>query len=131
MRKVSTVLGLATVMASLTISSAAFAFQTTSTPPGSANRNNTSKSKSKAATEPASGTTQTTASQPKSQAAAKPVEASATPAEIADAKAKGLVWVNTSSKVYHKAGDKYYGATKHGEFMTEADAQKMGAHLAK
>ena len=59
------------------------------------------------------------------------MEASATPAEIADAKAKGLVWVNTSSKVYHKSGDKYYGSTKYGKFMTEADAQKMGAHLAK
>jgi len=54
-----------------------------------------------------------------------------TDAQIADAKAKGMVWVNTSSKVYHKSDDKYYGKTKHGQFMTEADAQKMGAHVAK
>lgn len=52
-------------------------------------------------------------------------------ADIADAKSKGLVWVNTNTKVYHKSDDKYYGATKSGKFMTEADAQKAGYHLAK
>ena len=50
--------------------------------------------------------------------------------DIADAKAKGLVWVNTSSKIYHKDGE-FYGKTKRGEFMTEADAQKAGNRAAK
>ena len=51
-------------------------------------------------------------------------------AQIADAKSKGMVWVNMNSKVYHK-DDQFYGKTKNGQFMTEADAQKAGAHMAK
>ncbi len=54
-----------------------------------------------------------------------------TVAEIADAKAKGLVWVNNNTKVFHKAEAPTYGTTKHGEFMTEADALKGGNRLAK
>jgi hypothetical protein len=50
--------------------------------------------------------------------------------DIGDAKAKGMVWVNTSTKVYHKDGE-FYGKTKQGKFMTEADAQKAGFRAAK
>lgn len=57
-------------------------------------------------------------------------KAAPTPAEIADAQSKGMVWVNAGTKVYHKSG-KFYGKTKHGKFMTEADAQKAGYKEAK
>jgi hypothetical protein len=62
--------------------------------------------------------------------AAKAATTAPSEKDIADAKAKGLVWVNTSTKVYHKDG-RYYGATKQGKFMTEADAQKAGYKAAQ
>jgi len=61
--------------------------------------------------------------------AAEPTSAP-TAQEIADAKAKGMVWVNTATKVYHTEGPSY-GATKKGKFMTEDDAKKAGFHAAK
>ena len=36
-----------------------------------------------------------------------------------------------TSKIYHYAGDRWYGKTKNGQFMTEAEAIKAGCRAAK
>ena len=70
--------------------------------------------------------------QVKASTKTKAAEAAPAPTaqEITDAKAKGMVWVNTSSKIYHKDGQ-FYGKTKKGKFMTEDAAQSAGYTTAK
>ena len=53
-----------------------------------------------------------------------------TDAQIADAKAKGMVWCNTTSKACHDSADKYFGKTKRGEFVMPADVKTKGYHMA-
>jgi hypothetical protein len=44
---------------------------------------------------------------------------------------KGMVWVTTESGIFFREGDRWYGKTKEGKFMTEADAKKAGYHETK
>ena len=41
-----------------------------------------------------------------------------------------LVWVNTEKQVYHREGSRFYGTTKKGKYMTEAEATKEGNKAA-
>ena len=71
---------------------------------------------------------------PKSSVSASPAAAPATPgpgaATPAPGGGQGLVWVNTETHVYHKEGSRFYGTTKKGKYVSEADAIKEGDRAA-
>jgi hypothetical protein len=42
-----------------------------------------------------------------------------------------VVWANTPSRIYHYSGTRYYGSTRRGAYMCEADARAAGYRSAK
>jgi hypothetical protein len=50
---------------------------------------------------------------------------------IAPGGGPGMVWVNPGTKVYHQPGDKWYGRTKNGKYISERDAIAAGYHASK
>jgi len=45
--------------------------------------------------------------------------------------APGMVWANPDTKLYYFPGATLYGKTRHGRYLTEADALKAGFRAAK
>jgi Helix-hairpin-helix motif len=43
----------------------------------------------------------------------------------------GMVWVNTETKIFHRAGSRWFGKTKKGKCMSESDAAKAGYRESK
>jgi len=75
-----------------------------------------------AAAPQAAGPTIVKAAAPRAEASAPGTSPAQAPTNPSD------VWVNLSTKAYHCPGTKYYGTTKHGKYMSEADAKAAGFH---
>lgn len=64
---------------------------------------------------------------PQQAPARAPARASTSDKTPAPGGGPGLVWVNSESNVYHCYGTHWYGITKAGKYMTEAEAKAAGA----
>ena len=91
------------------------------------------KTAAPAPAEAASSTAGATAMPPQKAASGVKAKSAATPPKAMPTVAAagggaGKVWVNSKSNTYHCEGTKFYGKTKVGEYMAEADAKAKGNH---
>ena len=68
---------------------------------------------------------------PTPTASATPPANPSTPEKTTPKAKEKTVWVNTTTGVYHKKGSRWYGKTKRGKYMTEADAIRAGFKAAE
>lgn len=88
----------------------------------------TPASPAKSATAPTVTTTASAASTSSANSTKATPKTTTSAMAEAPAGGAGKVWVNTKSNTYHCQGTEFYGKTKVGEYMPEADAKAKGAH---
>jgi hypothetical protein len=88
------------------------------------------KPKTSATAAPAAASPAAASPAPASPAPAKPAVTEPATAAPAQGGGHGLVWVNTELHVYHREGSRFYGTSKKGKYMTEAEAIKEGDRAA-
>jgi hypothetical protein len=102
----------------------AAASSTAKTADTTAQKTATTAAAAPAAAKSAAAAAPATASQT-AKSSAKTLTANMTPAPGGG---PGMVWLNTDSNIYHCPGSQFYGKTKQGAYMSEADAKAKGAH---